>query len=722
MKEFNLKEFLNTKSYGDFNENWDLTKQVSNIIETPEGRQIIIHILDIWESVNEQIKPIWLDLIENAGFYPYYIEKIQGDSTDLYKSSFQQNMRMAFYKSSNLPNIYFHKEQKNIELDLSLGKNIAVSAPTSFGKSLLIEEMVARKKYDNILIIQPTLALINETRKKLNKYRDYYNIIVNSNQEPSNKNIFILTAERVVEFVNLPHIDFFVIDEFYKISGNRKDSRIDALNIALLKVMGDNPQAMFLTPTIDALSTKFQKKYNVIFYKTDYSLVNTNYIEIRTSKKNVLKSGKKKKTRLFKLLSEQLKDQSTIVYVKSPTEAYKLANEYLEYLGDKASIKNPHLDIYEWMDNNVSKKWSLKKMLRCGIGAHNGVLPRHIINCEIELFNTKRINILFSTASLIEGVNTVAQNIVIYSQYKGKMPLDFFDFSNISGRAGRMSQYYTGYVYVFPERPSKVNFTLDVPAIDQDEISDEILVNIPRKDVENQKRRREIEYGIPSDLMDIFRKNLVSIDGQKQFVRYMFNNLKETDYLKWKGQPSFEQLQKTLQLAYRFILKKSLSGQRLVKFSKKQALLCMRYLNESLYEMILKQVPYSKNEEKAIGDTFKFIRKDATYEIPKILSTVNSLQAYVYQQVKDTDKGDYTAFITNLENGNIDPRVAFLMDYNVPRSALKKISKFLLNNNSDYTLTRLLGKNKKYLRQNLISYEYSALEQALNLLNKDFPN
>ncbi len=46
-------------------------------------------------------------------------------------------------------------------------KNLIVSAPTSFGKSLLIEDIVASRKYKNIVIIQPTLALLDETRKKL---------------------------------------------------------------------------------------------------------------------------------------------------------------------------------------------------------------------------------------------------------------------------------------------------------------------------------------------------------------------------------------------------------------------------------------------------------------------------------------------------------------------------------------------------------------------------
>lgn len=711
MKDFNLNQFLDTATYEDFNDNWNLTKYVSSIIDSSIAREIIIHILDIWDKVNDQIKPIWLDLIENAGFYPYYVEKIENTSQVSYRPSFQQDIRTSFFKSDNLPNIYFHKEQKKIEMDLSAGRNVAVSAPTSFGKSLLIEEMVARKKYDNILIIQPTLALINETRKKLNKYNDFYNIVVNTKQRPKDKNIFILTAERVIEFANLPHIDFFVIDEFYKISGNRKDDRIDALNIALLKIMSGKPQAMFLTPTIDALSEKFQEKYNIVFHKTDYSLVNTDYIEIRNKKGHVIQSGKEK--RLFKLLHQKLNGKSTIVYVRSPAEAYKLASKYLEYLNDQARIVNPSLDIYEWMDKNVSKNWSLKKMLMYGIGAHNGVLPRHIINNEIELFNTKKINILFSTASLIEGVNTIAENIVIYSQYKGNTSLDFFDFSNISGRAGRMNRYYTGYVYMFPEKPQKTNFVLDVPAIDQKEVSDEILVNIPISDVKDRKRREEIENKVPTDLMNIYRKNIVSIEGQKKLVKYIFDNQDNVGYLKWKGQPTFEQLYETLKLANTFLEKKSLAD----NFSKRQTVLCLNYVNLPLAEMIARQEKYLSTEESAIDDVLRFIRREAEYKIPKLLSIVDSLQKYVFQNNAIDDQGDYSMFISSLESGNLDPRVAFLIDYDVPRSALKKVMKLLSDDEEEENISeQFFEENKEYLQEHLIPYEYNSLERALKNL------
>nr|WP_304294477.1 DEAD/DEAH box helicase [Campylobacter gracilis] len=93
-----------------------------------------------------------------------------------------------------------------------------MSAPTSFGKSLLIQEFVARKKYSNILIIQPTLALIDETRKKLQNYQDFCNIVVNTSQDINEtNNLFILTSERVLDILpKINNIDLFIVDEFYK--------------------------------------------------------------------------------------------------------------------------------------------------------------------------------------------------------------------------------------------------------------------------------------------------------------------------------------------------------------------------------------------------------------------------------------------------------------------------------------------------------------------------
>ena len=505
------KKMFEKEDLRDFEYNWNRAKYYTSIIDSFEARTFLINILENWEYVNDESKIIWLDLIERAGFYPYYInksEKVKG-----YKRSLQASIRSVYFKSEYLDNIYFHEKQKEIERALSMNKNIAVSAPTSFGKSILIEEFVARKCYDNILIIQPTLALIDETRKNLSKYLDYYNIVINTNQTVLDKNIFILTAERVIEHLNLPRIDFFVVDEFYKVSSLRNDSRIDALNIAIMKILEHKPQSLFLTPCVNSLSDNFRKTYDVEFYQTDYSLVNTNIKEIRSNERVL--NNHQKKSKLFDILSE-LKEPS-IVYVKSPNEGYKLADEYIKFLGENRVI-NKELPIFEWMDKNVSEKWNLKKFMMYGIGVHNGALPRHIVSSEVEMFNNGNLKILFATASLIEGVNTVAKNILIYSGKKGTQAIDFFDFSNIKGRAGRMGKYYTGNVYLFNEILESKEFSIDIPFIDQINISDEILFNIPNERVKNIERKKALSLNIPDDLQSIIKKNFIAIEGQKNYI------------------------------------------------------------------------------------------------------------------------------------------------------------------------------------------------------------
>ncbi|MCL9701143.1 hypothetical protein AXF02_04490 [Staphylococcus aureus] len=263
----------NNIKYQNFSDMFELAKYVSSKIDQEEGRNIVIRVLENWDSVCKESKEIWVNLIERAGFYPYI------SNLDHEKLSLQGSLRRNWFKSENLEDVYFHVKQKEIEIVLNKNENIVVSAPTSFGKSLIIEEVIASKKYDNLLIIQPTLALIDETRRKLNKYNDY-NIVVNSKQEMKDKNIFILTAERVLEMKSLPQINFLVVDEFYKISNRINDERIDVLNIAIARIMYMNPQILFLTPNIDEISKSFLEKYNVNFLNTTFSMVTNEIINI----------------------------------------------------------------------------------------------------------------------------------------------------------------------------------------------------------------------------------------------------------------------------------------------------------------------------------------------------------------------------------------------------------------------------------------------------------
>jgi len=242
-----------------------------------EARRIVIHILDNWEKIDSKTYDMWSDIVEAVGFYPY-LEKNR-----LVITSLSDMIRKEYYSSNYIKKTYLHLEQKRLSEFIQSGKNVIASAPTSFGKSLLIEEVVASQKYKNIVIIQPTLALLDETRLKMLKYNSQYKIIVRTSQPFSidKSNLFLLTAERVMEYENLPHIDFLIIDEFYKLSLKRSDERADALNNAFLKIVNTfKSKFYFLGPNIDRISEGFAEKYNAIFFKSDFSLVDCNVINV----------------------------------------------------------------------------------------------------------------------------------------------------------------------------------------------------------------------------------------------------------------------------------------------------------------------------------------------------------------------------------------------------------------------------------------------------------
>ncbi|MCD8031084.1 MAG: DEAD/DEAH box helicase, partial [Bacteroides sp.] len=209
-----IKE-IEQKDQLSLDESFKLVQNCSSLLYNDEslGRKLLINILEYWSKLHPSTHEIWVNLIESAGFYPYLNNKQEN------LNNLSGEIRKELHKSENISK-YFHEEQLEVLRLLQTEKNVIVSAPTSFGKSLLIEEIVASCKYRNIVIIQPTLALLDETRRKLLRYNESYKLIVRTSQEPSNEkgNIFLFTAERVNEYTYFDSVNFLVIDEFYKLS------------------------------------------------------------------------------------------------------------------------------------------------------------------------------------------------------------------------------------------------------------------------------------------------------------------------------------------------------------------------------------------------------------------------------------------------------------------------------------------------------------------------
>lgn len=733
-------------------DSFSFAKNTSILLRNDEekGRKIIIYILDNWGKIPDETVEIWTDLIESAGFYPY----LEKEKEKLKFNNLAGEIRKECHLSHNIiskedARYFFHEEQKHLKNILDSGKNLILSAPTSFGKSLLIEEMVASKKFRNIVVIQPTLALLDETRKKLKKYKEDYKIIVRTSQEPTSekRNLFLLTAERVMEYKDLPQIDFFVIDEFYKLSAKRDDERSDILNNAFYKLLQQMPVPQFylLGPNIDKISEGFAEKYNAEFYKTNYSLIENKIEDIYSLHKDKFSKPRKykefKEKKLFELLLN-LKDEQSIIYCSSPSRVRELAEKFTLFLKEKNVKKSEKLPLVEWVEKNINSKWNLINFLNFGIGINDGALQKHINSSMIDYFNDKKLKYIFCTSTIIEGVNTSAKNVIFFDPTKGKQTLiDYFDYSNIKGRSGRMMIHYIGKIYNFNSPPEKEDMFVDIPFYQQNPIKDEVLNGLKDSDINSEVKDSE-QYKellkISQEERGLFQKNGVLIKGQKKILD-IISDLDKTylisrknysqeykiyDLIKWNTTPSYDQLQFCLEICWNNLMKDGESKK--VKSLHQLIFLTFNYgYKQNIFSLVQDSFIYSKtlktNKGKSddvllnesIEEIFNVMRHWFQYKIPKWLSVMNELQKYVCEKHRKPT-GNYSFYASQIENDFIPNELSILFEYGIPTSAIKKMENELINKN--LTEDEVVIKTRDILQQDqndLLDYEKERINTAL---------
>ncbi|AVQ88858.1 hypothetical protein C7R88_16145 (plasmid) [Plesiomonas shigelloides] len=385
-------------------------------------------------------------ILGELGLFPY-VDKESNTSKDKF--------RRSIFTTPQDETKTFHIRQAEVFHRIMNGENIILSAPTSFGKSLIIEALVASNEFNNIVIVVPTIALIDELKKKLFKYKEQYKIVTQVSQKPSERNVFILTQERVLEYGGLDSVDFFIIDEFYKLAPvSKNDERCDRLNLAFRELYVKCKRFYMLGPKINGLVSGIEDELRCTFLKFDsYATVATNefYYPLKTTGNDVLVDEERDEI-LKSILTAIGRKEQTVIYCKSPKRVsslmYRLLNAGLLMPDDTND------DLADWLAENFHSDWSLVNGVKHGIAYHHAQLPRAVGALIVDLFNESKINILVCTSTLIEGVNTNAKNIVIYDDCITKRTkLDMFTFNNISGRSGRMFEHFVGNVYIFGDKP-----------------------------------------------------------------------------------------------------------------------------------------------------------------------------------------------------------------------------------------------------------------------------
>lgn len=514
------------------------------------------------QHISEADMNFLLFLANEAGV-PQYFDLLKEKFTDCRISEENINtlaISSLFNDSSLLRgDIKLHRYQKNVLDSFRAGhKNrFVLTAPTSFGKTFLVYEIIQKMKYQNILLIFPAISLLSENYVRLCSSKSFQEYKMHSLSEEefnlSEKNIFIFTPERFLSFLDSHqhlHFDFAFIDEIYKIDNSfvidqetlGESERDTAYRLALEFICNLSSDMLLAGPymTLPQPNAQRHKSFNNFAEDNGLTFLLYNQFEI-VSKTYTTVKGKqqysidqfpveigsiskgKKIANIVKSLSTP--QENTIIYCgrRSDTEAYAK-----DLLKDKELISsfqrkcaainsNTYSIFVDHLEHTFGTDWIVVKALKGRVGIHHSLVPKYIQKEIINLFNEGSLLCLFSTTTITEGVNTTAKNIIITSNKKGHKPLRQFDAKNIAGRAGRFYHHYSGRVIDLnngfenilngqPEILEHKNYDVQAAKTDVD-----YQITKDRYLSENERREKELilkqiaSTEIPHEVFDSFR-------------------------------------------------------------------------------------------------------------------------------------------------------------------------------------------------------------------------
>lgn len=649
-------------------ESFSIAKSLANIYNNSDSQSIskaqecILRAMDKYEYFGDS-KVIIDSLARQLGLFPYL--KMEGLSIrDMLAAE-------AHRVSIGSEDVYFHGPQAEVYYKIIGGQSVVLSAPTSFGKSLIIDALIASKKFSNIVIVVPTISLIDETRRRLSKFSPEFKIVTHSLQSKDEKNIFVLTQERVLEEDFIDKVDFFVIDEFYKLSpwadgGNR----CSLLNEAFYRLYKKCSHFYMLGPNIQGVAGDFIENVRFEFIKFSFSTVVTEFHDLTsTEKEDVLAE-----------ICESI-DGQTIVFCSSPARA----NSAAELIASSISFQGEEeaLNLADWVSENYHEDWVLTNALRCGVGIHHARIPRSVSQYIVDLFNTGKIKFLVCTSTLIEGVNTATKNIVCYDNKINRENINFFTFNNIAGRSGRMFKHFIGNVYLLAPPPTEQLPFVDIPIYSQGpDAPESLLVNMDEKDLTQQSRDRIKSITDQSylDLKTIRGNKTVEPALQIDFAILLDKNYEVwINQLLWRGYPSYGQLKFICSLIWD-IFDGARIGNRSV-FSASQLAFKINELSmrKPIGQLIEEAISYKPDEkvDVIISRILDFRRLWANFHFPRLLRTMESIVNSVQRAKGASRFCDYSAYSIMVENYFFDPSLVALEEYGLPIEVSSKLESVL---------------------------------------------
>lgn len=420
-------------------------------------------ILVAYSNKYSDYRPLY-DFAINKGYIPiskfvelnHFNESKSNHFFNLFFSAYQENYKEKNYYISN-------GQKKLIEFSANNNVNLALIAPTSYGKSEIIVNKVFENLDKKICVIVPSKALLAQTKKRLlkNSNNNLQRIITHPEMYKGTETslVAVLTQERLLRLLqkntNLK-FDIVLIDEAHNLFGDREDderSILLAQTIVIVKNRNNNVILNFFSPFISNPENLkvTQANYNIISQNTDEYIKTEKYficdlsqdkgeLEIYNQFADNFISTNQIYTDVFDLLKNQ-KSNKNIIYLNRPMHieefSVDLANENKKSILETADIEKTIADF-------IHPDYNLIKCIRKGIVYHHGGMPEIIRLFVEDIFSNRHdLEFVITSSTLLEGVNIPAEKIFLLSTKKGKNTnLSTSQFKNLIGIINRFSEIF----------------------------------------------------------------------------------------------------------------------------------------------------------------------------------------------------------------------------------------------------------------------------------------
>lgn len=761
-----------------------IIKQLNNLFTGElKNHEFIKYVCSYFDTIKqEDLTPSdlkFLKYISNIAGIPHYY--------DLLFSKFNHNESFHKYDLNTLSSMIYestlhidkkikiHKFQKEIlnQYKRDQQNRFFLSATTSFGKTFLIYEIIKKMQYKNIALIFPTIALLSENFERImtdQNYKYFYDgfsihtLSEVSEDDFSENNIFIFTPERYLSFMDKNHsidIEFVFVDEIYKVDNeyiidnvSKENERDTAYRIALFHILSTVEDILLVGPYIefpDKNDQNINQSFNIFLDQNEFTMIDYNKFDIVNKSIHLINgsrlfncndlnidlrgfSNKTKGEKISKIINDiRSIQENAILYTRGPGTVEGIAKKVLNKPQEISQDLKYFIEHLE--DRFSTDEWVVINGLKNKIGIHHGLIPKYIQKEIIKLFNDGEIDMLFSTTTITEGVNTSAKNLIVDSIKKGDKDLKTFDAKNISGRAGRFLHHYSGRVLILKKEFQDIlngsDNEIKHKNYDEESPKDEIDLFITNEEFLNQDNKTEREQikeeqkkrGIPDKIMKMYKvisysdkikiyDNLIKLSNK--YPRH-YNEMKT--YINRLGGLLYIDYESfyIITLVFKSIVKndklKQLIEQEVRNEYGKSSLLT-NLLHFYLKDGFIGSVNYkinkqNKSTDEAIRESASFVFNTLKYQLVKYLGVFNIMYKFLESQKQKKDFEDIHGIdklLMKLEYNAVSEKGRLASDYGVA----SKIIQYYDNENS-----------RKRIREEFDDFEKKQFEKVDKILNKN---